>query len=195
MKQNKYDTDEFFSAYKQMARSIHGLEAAGEWPVLKSLIPDLRNKSVLDLGCGFGWHCRYASEHHASSVIGVDISQKMLHQAQMQTSDPKIMYIHSAIEDINFTDSQFDLIFSSLAFHYIDSFQAFCNKIYQYTKRGRNFIFSVEHPMFTARSEQDWYVDEHGERLHWPVDHYQAEGIRETHFLAKGVIKISQDPL
>ena len=78
MKQNKYDDSNFFSAYKQMARSIKGLEGAGEWHVLKALMPDLQNKSVLDLGCGFGWHCLYAREQQASSVIGVDISENML---------------------------------------------------------------------------------------------------------------------
>lgn len=61
-----------------MSRSVKGLEGAGEWHVFKSLLPDLRNKRVLDLGCGFGWHCRYAREQQASSVIGVDISEKML---------------------------------------------------------------------------------------------------------------------
>lgn len=82
MKQNKYDDTNFFSAYKQMPRSIGGLEAAGEWHVLQPLIPDLHNKSVLDLGCGFGWHCLYAREQQASSVVGVDISEKMLQEAR-----------------------------------------------------------------------------------------------------------------
>lgn len=63
MKQNKYDDAVFFSEYEKMPRSVKGLEGAGEWPVLKSLFPELKNKSVLDLGCGFGWHCRYAREH------------------------------------------------------------------------------------------------------------------------------------
>lgn len=48
MKQNKYDDANFFSAYEQMPRSVKGLEAAGEWYVLKELMPELRNKSVLD---------------------------------------------------------------------------------------------------------------------------------------------------
>ena len=29
------------------------------------------------IGCGYGWHCIYAMEHGASSVVGVDISHKM----------------------------------------------------------------------------------------------------------------------
>lgn len=62
MKQNKYDVAEFFSKYSQMDRSTKGLIAAGEWATFRAMLPSLRDKRVLDLGCGFGWHCRYARE-------------------------------------------------------------------------------------------------------------------------------------
>jgi ubiquinone/menaquinone biosynthesis C-methylase UbiE len=189
MKQNKYDDLNFFSEYEKMPRSVNGLEGAGEWHILKALIPELRNKSVLDLGCGFGWHCRYASEQQASSVIGVDISEKMLQRAREKTDDPFISYINMPIEDINFSESQFDVVISSLAFHYIKSFETICKKVYDYLKPGGSFIFSVEHPIFTSRNEQDWYYDNKGNRLHWAVDNYQSEGIRETTFLTENVIK------
>ncbi|MDF2679443.1 MAG: SAM-dependent methyltransferase [Brevibacillus sp.] len=189
MKQNKYDDAVFFSAYQQMPRSIKGLEAAGEWHVFKALLPDLRNKHVLDLGCGYGWHCRYAREQQASSVVGVDLSEKMLQKAREQTHDPAISYIQMPVEDIAFSNEPFDVVISSLAFHYVESFGELCKKIYECLKPGGTFLFSVEHPIFTARKEQDWFVDEQGNRLHWPVDNYQAEGIRVTAFLAENVIK------
>lgn len=189
MKQNKYDDINFFSAYKEMARSIKGLEGAGEWHVFKSLLPELQNKDVLDLGCGFGWHCRFAREQQASSVIGVDLSEKMLKQARELTDDPAISYLQLPIEDIEFSNSQFDVVISSLAFHYIKSFEEMCKKVHDVLKPGGTFVFSVEHPIFTSRNEQDWYIDDQGNRLHWPVDHYQSEGIRETTFLTENVIK------
>lgn len=189
MKQNKYDDPNFFSAYKQMPRSINGLEGAGEWHVLKGLMPELRDKSVLDLGCGYGWHCLFAREKQASSVIGVDISEKMLQQAREQTNDPAISYVQLPIEDIQFENAQFDVVISSLAFHYIQSFADICAKVHAYLKPRGTFIFSVEHPIFTSRDEQDWYYDEQGNRMHWPVDQYQSEGVRTTSFLAPNVIK------
>ncbi len=172
-----------------MSRSIKGLEGAGEWHVVKSLLPDLRNKSVLDLGCGFGWYCRFAREQQASSVVGVDLSEKMLEDARKQTHDPAISYLHMPIEDIEFPNDQFDVVFSSLAFHYIQSFEGICKKVHECLKPGGMFIFSVEHPIFTSRQEQDWYIDDQGNRLHWPVDHYQKEGLRQTPFLSEHVIK------
>lgn len=189
MKQNKYDDSQFFAAYQQMPRSIKGLEGAGEWHVLQALLPELRNKTVLDLGCGFGWHCRYAREQEASSVIGVDISENMLQQARELTHDSAITYVQLPIEDIEFAPAQFDVVISSLAFHYIESFGDICKKVYNCLKPEGNFIFSVEHPIFTSRDEQDWHVDDQGNRLHWPVDQYQSEGSRVTNFLAEGVIK------
>lgn len=188
-KQNKYDDTAFYEAYENMPRSTKGLEGAGEWHLFKEMLPDFHDKHVLDLGCGFGWHCRYAREQQAKSVIGVDMSQKMLTKAAELTDDDAITYLNRPIEDIEFTNGQFDIVISSLVLHYVQTFAETCQKVYNLLSTGGVFVFSVEHPIFTSRSEQDWYVNEQGHRLHWPVDDYQAEGRRETAFLTEHVIK------
>lgn len=189
MKQNKYDDKSFFDKYSNMERSKSGLEGAGEWHELKKMLPDFQGKRVLDLGCGFGWHCRYAIENDAKSVIGVDISQKMLNEAMSKTKSEKIQYICMPIEDIDFPDNSFDVIISSLALHYIQSFDDVLSKISKCILSGGEFIFSVEHPIFTAQGTQDWYYDDEGNILHWPVDKYFTEGVRNANFLGEEVIK------
>ena len=189
MKQNKYDDPAFFANYCQMARSIGGLEAAGEWPAFRTLLPNLRDKNVLDLGCGFGWHCRYAREQQARSVVGVDLSEKMIARARASTNDSAIEYRQLAIEDIDFPAEEFDVVISSLALHYVERFAMVCQKVHQCLVQEGIFVLSVEHPVFTALSEQDWCYGQHGERLHWPVDHYQDEGPRQTRFLGHDVLK------
>ena len=92
MKENKYDDNIFFQKYSQMSRSQKGLAGAGEWETLKKMLPDFKGKRVLDLGCGYGWHCIYAMENGASSVVGVDISHKMLEVAKGKTHFPQIEY-------------------------------------------------------------------------------------------------------
>ena len=47
----------------------------------------------------------------------------------------------------------------------------------------------MEHPVFTAYGNQDWYYDESGNILHFPVDRYYYEGEREAVFLGERVIK------
>ena len=52
---------------------------------------------------------------------------------------------------------------------------------------GGQFIFSVEHPIFTAEGSQDWIYDENGTIVHFPVDNYFYEGKRNAHFLGSNV--------
>ncbi|MCZ8522480.1 MULTISPECIES: class I SAM-dependent methyltransferase [Paenibacillus] len=189
MKQNKYDDAGFFANYSRMPRSTGGLDSAGEWPVFRGMLPELRAKRVLDLGCGFGWHCRYARERGALSVVGVDLSDHMLARARAMTNDPQIEYRRVAIEDIDFSEGQFDVVISSLAFHYVEPFDRLCSQIYRYLAPGGTLVFSVEHPIFTALPEQDWYYGSQGEKLHWPVDHYHIEGPRQARFLDHDVTK------
>jgi SAM-dependent methyltransferase len=189
MKENKYDDPAFFESYSQMPRSVDGLNAAGEWQTFRAMLPGLRGKKVLDLGCGFGWHCRYAREQAAAAVTGVDISAKMLERARNTTQDPAITYVQQAIEDIDFPSASFDVVISSLALHYVAAYDVVCSKVYDCLTPGGAFVLSVEHPVFTANAAQDWYYDADGRRLHWPVDHYQAEGLRKTRFLDTDVIK------
>lgn len=65
---NIYDNRRFFDQYSNMSRSQQGLSGAGEWHQFKALFPELSYKSVLDLGCGYGWHCKYAVECGAKQV-------------------------------------------------------------------------------------------------------------------------------
>lgn len=188
MKQNKYDDKIFFEKYSKMDRSVKGLAGAGEWKTLESMLPEFKDKRVLDLGCGFGWHCQYAIEHGARTVTGVDISEKMLTIAKEKTNK-NISYICRAIEDISFNENSFDIVISSLAFHYIKSFEEIIKKVSQCLVHGGDLVFSVEHPVFTAYGTQDWYYDEKGNILHFPIDNYFFEGERNANFLGEEVVK------
>jgi SAM-dependent methyltransferase len=189
MKQNKYDDSDFFANYSRMPRSVGGLNAAGEWQELRAMLPELHDKRVLDLGCGFGWHCRYAREQQARSVVGVDLSGNMLERARAMTDDPGIRYMQLAIEDIDFHAGEFDVVISSLALHYIERLDILCRRIYHCLAPGGAFVLSVEHPVFTALASQDWHYGPQGEKLHWPVDGYHQEGSRQARFLDHDVIK------
>ena len=189
MKENRYDDPQFFEKYSRMSRSEQGLAGAGEWYALRQMLPDFAGKRVLDLGCGYGWHCRYAVEQGAAAVVGVDLSQRMLERARQMTDSPRIEYKRGAIEDIDFPAGSFDAVISSLAFHYVEDFAAVCRKVCGCLQPGGDFVFSVEHPVFTAYGTQDWYRDENGAILHWPVDGYYTEGWRKTVFLGEEVTK------
>lgn len=189
MKENKYDDPEFFEQYRKMPRSVQGLSAAGEWHELERLLPDFSGKRVLDLGCGMGWHCRYAAEKGADSVTGVDISEKMLEQARKDTPQVNIKYIRSAMEDFTFPPGSFDVVVSSLAFHYVRDFAEVARRVAACLVPDGEFVFSVEHPVFTAEGRQEWNRNQDGAILDWPVDNYFMEGERRAVFLGCEVFK------
>ena len=110
MKENKYDDARFFEKYGEMERSRRGLAGAGEWPELQKLLPDFRGKAVLDLGCGYGWHCRYAAEHGAQRVEGTDISERMLAVAKEKCQMEQVHFVRCAMEDLEYAPESFDVV-------------------------------------------------------------------------------------
>ncbi|KAM0152435.1 hypothetical protein ACHAPG_007642 [Botrytis cinerea] len=78
--------------------------------------------------------------------------------------------------------------YSSLALHYIENLPSLIEQVYTSLKTGGVFIFSVEHPIWTAPRSPDWIKDAEGRDV-WPLDGYLFEGPRTTDWLAKGVVK------
>ena len=79
--QNIYDDEIFFEGYKKIRDNKINANNLFEIPTLFSMLPDLKNKRILDLGCGFGEHCKRFIECGAKRVVGIDISEKMLEVA------------------------------------------------------------------------------------------------------------------
>ncbi|MBV9586354.1 MAG: class I SAM-dependent methyltransferase [Alphaproteobacteria bacterium] len=188
MTQNVYDNDEFFAGYGKLPRSVEGLGGAPEWPALRAMLPELRGRRVLDLGCGYGWFCRWAREQGAAQVLGIDVSEKMLARARADTKDGAISYRLADMEELDLSPGSFELVYSSLALHYVENLDRLMAQVHQALAPGGSLVFSVEHPIFTAPSNPAWSGDTPGGRA-WPVDSYLNEGPRATDWLTKGVIK------
>ncbi|CAM6768182.1 class I SAM-dependent methyltransferase [Enterobacter hormaechei] len=188
MAQNIYDNPAFFEGYAQLPRSVQGLNGAPEWPAFKAMLPDLTGKAVVDLGCGYGWFCRAARELGASDVTGVDISEKMLARAAELTDDNRIHYQRSDLESLQLRENSLDLVYSSLALHYLPELDALFARVQRALKPGGSLVFSMEHPIYTCATRQGWLTDDSDERF-WGVNHYQDESQRVSNWLADGVIK------
>lgn len=188
MSQNIYDNQTFFDGYAQLSRSVQGLDGAPEWPTIRSILPDLKGAKVVDLGCGYGWFCRSAREQGAAQVLGLDLSEKMLNKAKEMTEDPAIEYRQQDLEALQLPAASYDLVYSSLTLHYIADLSKLFATVYQALVGGGQFIFTAEHPIYTAPKHQGWLVDDEGQKS-WPINGYQQEGKRISNWLAAGVIK------
>ena len=186
---NEYDNERFFEEYAKMPRSRDGLSAAGDWHQLKPLFPPLAGKTVLDLGCGYGWHCRFAAEQGAVKVLGLDLSRKMIEEANRRNAEKRIEYRVCVIEEYEYPENKWDCVVSNLALHYIEDIDKIFKNVYKTLKPGGNFLFNMEHPVFTAGVGQDWVYTAEGKPQYWPIDNYFIPGKRSTHFLGCEVVK------
>ena len=184
-----YDDEIFFSKYAQMYRSLLGLSGAGEWNTLEKILPDFKGKRVLDLGCGYGWHAAWMAGKGAARITAVDVSVKMLEKAKSMHTDSRIEYILEDIESFDAAPSSYDIVFSSLVFHYVSDYSSLVRKISRWLSEKGMLIFTVEHPVFTSRGDQDWIYNSDGSISHFPVDNYYYEGERTAVFLGEKVRK------
>ena len=188
MSQNIYDDPGFFAGYATLDRSVKGLDGAPEWPAIQRLLPQLDGLRVVDLGCGYGWFCRWAQQQGAKQIIGFDLSSRMLERAREMTTGETIEYRCADLQTLTLPADSCDLVYSSLALHYLPDIAPLFATLYQALVPGGTLVFSAEHPIYTAPLQQGWQVDEQGQKR-WPVSHYQQEGERISNWFAEGVIK------
>lgn len=177
--QNIYDNEIFFNGYKKLRKNQDNANNLFETPALFSLLTDLEDKVILDLGCGYGDHCAEFIRQGAARVVGVDISSKMLAVAEEENSRPGITYINMPMERIDELDEAFDIVVSSLALHYVEDFQGLVKNVFSLLKQGGIFVFSQENPLTTCFSSGSrWTRDEHGNKIYANVSNYSTDGER-----------------
>ena len=175
-RQNIYDNDIFFEGYSKIRERKNNANELFEKPALFSLLPPLEGKAVIDLGCGYGEHCIEYIRRGAASVVGIDISEKMLAVAKAENSHPKITYLHMAMEDLSSIKGKFDMAASSLALQYVEDYGTLVHDVHELLNDNGLFIFSQEHPMNTCFSDGDrWTRDENGRKIHANISNYGVE--------------------
>lgn len=191
-KQNVYDNNELFSNYCSLRNRQGNANQLVEMPALLSLLPDIQDKIILDLGCGQGDHCIEYIKRGAKKVIGIDISEKMIELAKSTNAHEQIEYYQMAIEDISTIKYKFDVVTSSLAVHYIEDYLGMLREVYQLLKNDGYLLFSQEHPLSTCYDDQHgtrWEKDANSVKVSARVLDYCREGVRHTSWFSVDVIK------
>lgn len=148
--QNIYDNNLFYNEYKEMREGQINANELIEIPIMKSMLPNLKGKRILDLGCGNGCMSKYFIEKGASYVLALDISQNMIDEAKEKHNDKNITYGVLGMEEISSIKEKFDIVFSSLAFHYIENFNKLTKDINNLLNDNGILVFSQEHPVALA---------------------------------------------
>ncbi len=136
-----------------------------EVPAMIKMIGDINNKKVLDIGCGFADHLKKLSSKKPNKLVGFDISSEMIDFTKKLKIPNCKLYVGDMNKKLKHKNEEFDLIFSSLAVHYISKNKL--NKLFaeinRVLKKGGEFIFSTGHPIFNLRKQTIKELIENGE--------------------------------
>lgn len=184
-----YDKDNFFELYQKLRANPISLNEIIEKPTMLSLLPNLKGKKLLDLGCGTGGHLQLYLERGAAKVIGTDFSEKMLEQAEKDLQkcgqfSGRFSLYHLPIEKLaELPESHFDVITSSFAFHYIENFPTLLSTIHDKLSSNGTLIFSQEHPITTCHKEGErWEKNDKKQQVAYRLNHYREEGERNRNW-------------
>jgi len=119
-----------------------------EKPAMYKLLPDLKGKSVLSLGCGSGEDSAYLKAQGAERSVGIDISSGLIEIARRDHTDCEFLVMN--MEHLDFPDASFDFAYSSLAIHYLEDWSSMFSEVYRILKPGSQFQFSCGHPIYSA---------------------------------------------
>jgi len=118
-----------------------------EKPAMYSLLPELKDKKAVSIGCGSGEDCNQLQKCGAE-VTGVDISNGLI--AIAKESYPACDFQIMDMENLTLEDERFDFAYSSLAIHYLEDWTKALKEAYRVLKPGANYLFSCGHPVYSA---------------------------------------------
>jgi trans-aconitate methyltransferase len=121
-------------------------------------------------------------------VLGIDLSENMLAAARATTAQPAVRYERADLETLVLPKGSADLVVSSLALHYIADFARIAEMVAAALVPGGDFVFSVEHPVYSARAVPEWVAAKDG-RQAFAIADYSVEGARRTSWIVDGVVK------
>ena len=136
--------DEWASVYSEESNPIKNLSDA----TIKKLLPDLKNKSVLDAGCGTGYFCHVAHALGASIVTGLDLSPRMIEKAKINCPAAELHCADITKEPIGKT---FDIVIFALVLGHIEDLKPVLANIASALKPGGTLLMSDFHPFLTLR--------------------------------------------
>lgn len=157
-----------FDAYEKMAGyyfedvDIKPFNAYFERPATLSLLPDVQGKSVLDAGCAAGWYSNWLLEQGAN-VTAVDFSPNMVAMTKKRVGNKAAVRQADLHEPLPFlADRSMDIVVSSLALHYLKTWEIVLAEFNRILKPQGLLIFSVHHPLrdFAAFPDSNYFRTE-----------------------------------
>ena len=147
---------------------------------------DIKNKIVLDLGCGYGWFCLMAEERGAKKIYGVEITEKDLETAKKYIKSDIIEFKVGSSIDIPFPDNSLDTVISWEVIEHIpeNTEKKMFSEINRVLKPGGKFYLSTPYNSFISKLFDPAYLIL--KHRHYDESHFE-EFVKETNLKIKKI--------
>lgn len=153
-------------------------------PNLVRILGDIKDKNILDLGCGQGYFSRILADKGAV-VTGVDISSELIAKAIKYQNTTPIKYVVSSADDLSAIPNQSqDIVISVLATQNMRELDKVFAEVKRVLSRNGRFIFVLNHPTFRVPQDSDWHFDTVTKK----------QGRLVTRYLSEATVKIDMHP-
>lgn len=113
---------------------------------------DIKDKDVLNIGCGFGWCELNFLSRGVNQVAGIEISEEDLKTARENIVDEKVKFCVGSAIDLPFSDQSFDTVVSWEVIEHIpkDTKNKMFSEVQRVLKKDGIFYLSTPHLSFWA---------------------------------------------
>lgn len=131
--------------------------AGYERPAMIDVIGDVSGLRIIDAGCAGGYYAA-AFSPRAASVIALDASAEMIGIVEEKCLPNVQARTHDLAEPLTWiADASVDLIVSSLAMHYLESWERTLREFHRVLVPNGRFVMSVHHPAMTDPLVEDYF--------------------------------------
>ena len=163
-----------------------------KWNRIKGCLPSLKNKKILDVGCGNGYYMLRMYGAGAETVIGVDPTHLFLaqHFALMQSlvTPTRCYLLPIAFEAMPQQMIEFDIIFSMGVLYHRRDPQEHLQRLFHHTKPGGMIVLEtliIDDPEISSLIPEDryagmrnvWCVPSPGQVIEW-LNHLKFENVQ-----------------
>jgi SAM-dependent methyltransferase len=180
-----YDNAGVFDTYSRHREHPENANETLEHPVIRQLLGEVCGHDFLDLGCGNAGFGKELLAEGASSYLGIDGSLNMIAGAKAALLGTPGRVVRAELQDWAYPAASFSRVCARLVLHYVADLEPLFRKIHHTLRPGGRFVFSVEHPVLTAR---ELALDD-GPQGGWIVDNYFSTGKRVTDWMGARVVK------
>lgn len=133
--------------------AVSAFHASIYLPVVDAMLGDVRNKKILEAGCGNGEYAKKLASAGAT-VIGIDVSPEMIRLALIENAHSSVTYaVMDLTRPLPVQSRSVDIVVANMVLMDLPEIETCTAEFSRILRVGGMFVFSITHPAFFC---SDW---------------------------------------